>query len=204
MALALNKSSLKHQRDQLKMFRRFLPSLDLKRQQLLSALKEARGETAAVEREIEELSGSLERLVPLLGSSTLAGRNLASLVRVREVRIEEENLAGVRVPVARNVDVETAEYSTLATPFWVDSLVENLQKMATLRVRLEVQRLRLAELEVASRRITQRVNLFEKVLIPGAEKNIQRIRVFLSDEERAAVVRSKIAKGKQKRYSPSE
>ncbi len=199
MALALNKSSLKQQRDQLKMYRRFLPSLDLKRQQLLAALKDARSKLEAAQAEVERLAESLESLYPLLGSSTIASLDLPELVRVRAVRIEEENVVGARLPVARRVEVEAAPYSTLATPFWVDHLVESLRRMAELRVLVEVHRLRVERLDAASRRITQRVNLFEKVLIPGAERNIKRIQVFLSDEERAAVVRSKIAKQKQRR-----
>jgi V/A-type H+-transporting ATPase subunit D len=199
MALALNKSSLKLQRDQLGMYKRYLPSLDLKRQQLFSALKLARTELEAARTEADELAKSLEGLYPLLGSSLAARLDLASLVRVRAVEIEEENVVGARLPVARQVSIETAPYSTLATPFWVDPLVRSLRRMAELRVLVEVSRVRVERLETASRRITQRVNLFEKVLIPGAEKNIKRIRIFVSDEERAAVVRSKIAKRKPKR-----
>jgi V/A-type H+-transporting ATPase subunit D len=199
MALALNKSSLKLQRDQLGMYKRYLPSLDLKRQQLFSSLKLARTELEAARVEADELAKSLEGLYPLLGSSLAARLDLASLVRVRAVEIEEENVVGARLPVARQVSIETAPYSTLATPFWVDPLVRSLRRMAELRVLVEVSRVRVERLETASRRITQRVNLFEKVLIPGAEKNIKRIRIFVSDEERAAVVRSKIAKRKPKR-----
>ena len=88
------------------------------------------------------------------------------------------------------------EYSTLVTPFWVDLLVENLEKLAELRVHLQIRQERVIRLDYAARKITQRVNLFEKVLIPRAEENIRRIVIFLSDQERAAVVRSKIAKGK--------
>ena len=199
MALALNKSSLKQQRDQLATYRRFLPSLDLKRQQLLAALKEARSGLEAAQAEVERLAESLESLYPLLGGSTIASLDLSKLIRVCAVRVEEENVVGVQLPAARQVECETASYSTLATPFWVDYLVENLRRMAELRVLVEVQRARVERLDAASRRITQRVNLFEKVLIPEAAKNIKRIQVFLSDEERAAVVRSKIAKQKPRR-----
>jgi V/A-type H+-transporting ATPase subunit D len=197
MALALNKSSLKQQRDQLKMFRRFLPSLDLKRQQLLQALKAARDELAEVMGQIEKLSGQLEELYPLLGSSTIATRDVSSLVWIRSLRIEEENVLGSRLPVAREVAFEVRDYSTLVTPFWVDALVANLEELAELRVHQQVREERVRLLDYAVRKITQRVNLFEKVLIPRAEENIRRIVIFLSDEERAAVVRSKIAKGKQ-------
>jgi len=197
MALALNKSSLKQQRDQLKMFRRFLPSLDLKRQQLLQALKAARDELAEVMGRIEQLSEHLEELFPLLGSSTIATRDVSSLIWVRSVKIEEENVLGSRLPVAREVAFEVRDYSTLVTPFWVDKLVADLEKLAELRVHQQVREQRVRLLDYAVRKITQRVNLFEKVLIPRAEENIRRIVIFLSDEERAAVVRSKIAKGKE-------
>jgi V/A-type H+-transporting ATPase subunit D len=196
MALALNKSALKQQRDQLKMFRRFLPSLDLKRQQLLAALKQARQDLAAVEREIEASHEQLADLLPLLGSSTIATQNLASLVSIRNVRIEEENVLGTQLPVAREVEFDVADYSTLVTPFWVDLLVEKVEQLAVLRVHLQIRRQRVERLDYAARKITQRVNLFEKVLIPRAVDNIRRIVIFLSDQERAAVVRSKIAKSK--------
>jgi V/A-type H+-transporting ATPase subunit D len=196
MALALNKSSLKQQRDQLGLFRKFLPSLDLKRQQLLSALKEARAGLEQVEAEMRQFDGLLESLYPLLGSATLATRDLSQLVRIKAAKIETENLAGVHLPTLRELEFEATQYSTLATPFWVDSLIEALRKMAELRVRHAVQRRRVERLEAAGRRVTQRVNLFDKVLIPQAKQNIKRIQIFLADQERSAVVRSKIAKTK--------
>jgi V/A-type H+-transporting ATPase subunit D len=199
MALALNKSSLKQQRDQLKMFRRFLPSLDLKRQQLLAALKKARNELAETEAQIETLRSRIAELYPLLGSSTMRRVDLSSLVRVASVRIEEENVLGTRLPVAREVDFEVTDYSTLVTPFWVDLLVEELEELAELRVHQQIRQERVKQLDYAARRITQRVNLFEKVLIPRAVESIRRIVIFLSDQERAAVVRSKIAKEKNAR-----
>ncbi|MEZ6150342.1 MAG: V-type ATP synthase subunit D [Pirellulaceae bacterium] len=90
----------------------------------------------------------------------------------------------------------------LAKPFWVDFVVELLQNVATLHARREIERKRMSRLSNAVRRITQRVNLFEKVLIPQAENDIQRIKIHLADTERAAVVRSKIAKAKQSRDKP--
>jgi len=133
----------------------------------------------------------------LLGSSTVATRNLASLVCVRKVPLSEENVLGTRLPIIRGeLDFDVADYSRLVTPFWVDFLVADLEKLSELRVHLQVRRERVERLDYAARRITQRVNLFEKVLIPKAQENIRRIVIFLSDQERAAVVRSKIAKNK--------
>lgn len=197
MALALNKTTLKQQRDQAKTFKQFLPSLDLKRQQLLVALKHARNAHATVDAEIRSLAQELQSLYPLLGSTTIPNVNLSQLIRVRSVRIELENMVGTKLPVIREIDFQVLEYSTLATPFWLDHLIDALQRMLRLRLEHQVSLRRVELLEQAARRITQRVNLFEKVLIPRAQDNIRRISIFLSDQERAAVVRSKISKGKQ-------
>ena len=191
--LAINKSSLKHRRDQLGLFQRFLPSLDLKRQQLLTEQKKAQKELAKAEQEIEELTRSLTGLMEPLGAYQM---DLSGLVSIDSVVIEEENIVGARLPVAREVKFKTAAYSTLAKPFWVDFLVEYMQQMATLRVHVQVHRERVKRLNLQVRRITQRVNLFEKVLIPRAQVNIKRIRIGLGEDERSAVIRSKIAKKK--------
>ena len=196
MALALTKTALKQQRDHLAMYQRFLPSLDLKRQQLIADYQRARGFLASTQREIDELMTSQEGLFRLLGASE---QDLTRLVSVESVETDEENLLGVRLPRLGEVRFHVTEYSMLAKPFWVDFLVELLQTMATLRIRRDVEQERVRRLNEAVRRVTQRVNLFEKVLIPQAEKDIQRIRIYLADAERAAVVRSKIAKAKQQR-----
>ncbi len=196
MKLALNKTTLKQTRDELKTYKKFLPSLDLKRQQLLAALKVARAELAESETVYSELEALVSKTYPLLGSSTMRTRNLGSLIRVEEVVIVEENLVGTRLPVAKAVRFALAEYSRMVMPFWVDLLIDNLKTIAEQRILLQVRRQRVKLLDHAARKITQRVNLFEKVLIPQSEASIRKIVIFLSDQERAAVVRSKIAKNK--------
>lgn len=194
MALALNKTALKQQRDQLAMYQRFLPSLDLKRQQLIADYQRSKSILAATEREIDELYAAQNGLFSLLGSSE---QDLAGLVSVEAVIVNEENVLGVRLPLLGQISFSMTEYSMVAKPFWVDFLVELLQTMAKLHLRREIEKTRMTRLNDAVRRITQRVNLFEKVLIPQAEKKIHRIKIYLADTERAAVVRSKIAKAKQ-------
>ena len=193
-SLALNKSSLKTERDRLKTFQRFLPSLDLKRQQLMVEFKSAQRVLSATRREMEEQIALLEGLLALLGSTTM---DLSGYVKVRAVELAKANVVGVRLPVLRGVEFSVEEYSTLAKPYWVDALVEYLQKVSTLRIREQVDRERVDRMDEAVRKITQRVNLFEKVLIPTAQKNIHRICIYLGDAERAAVVRSKIVKAKR-------
>ena len=191
--LSISKSSLKKQRDQLRLFERFLPSLDLKRQQLLTEYKRAQERAAQIDREVERSTRELSGLMEPLGAANF---DLSGLVSLESAVIDEENVMGARLPVLGDVKFRTAEYSTLAKPFWVDLLVENLERMARLRLESQVAQERLRRLHAAVRRITQRVNLFEKVLIPRAKKSIKRIQIGLAETERSAVVRSKIAKRK--------
>jgi V/A-type H+-transporting ATPase subunit D len=191
---AINKSSLAHPRRQLRLFQRFLPSLDLKRQQLLTERKEARRQLADAEQKIATLTRSLTGLMEPLGAYEI---DLHGLVTIDSVVIEEENIVGARLPVAREVKFKTGTYAMLGKPFWVDFLVEFLQRSCILRVHLQVHRERTARLNQQVRKIAQRVNLFEKVLIPKAQENIKRIQIGLAEQERSAVVRSKIAKKKR-------
>jgi V/A-type H+-transporting ATPase subunit D len=192
--IALSKSSLQQQRDNLRLFERFLPSLELKRQQLTAEYKKAMQVLAEAEQGADHASRSLAALLPILGSSSM---KLSGLVRIRRVDVAEEDVLGLRLPTLRAVEFDAADYSLLATPFWVDDLVTCLKEVATYRLRLQVYRERVARMQGAVRRITQRVNLFEKVLIPNAKRNIAHIQIVLSDVERAAVVTSKIAKAKR-------
>lgn len=191
--LALNKSVLKRERERLARFRRFLPSLDLKRKQLVAEFNRARRALAEQTQEMDRFLEDKGSLMALLGGS---GMDLSGLVQARAVKIKDQNILGVNVPAVEGVDFQVAEFSTLARPFWVDFLVEAVKGMALLRIQRQVAEERVRRLQRAVRRITQRVNLFEKVLIPSAQRNIQRISVFLADADRAAVVRSKIAKAR--------
>jgi V/A-type H+-transporting ATPase subunit D len=196
MTLPLNKTTLKKQRDQAKLYRRFLPSLELKRQQLQAAWRTSKTELAENQAEVRRVSAELQTLYPLIGGSTIDIAEMARWVRVAAIELETENIVGTAVPKLRELRMEVDDYSRLVMPFWVDSLVVALKQMVQLRVRVDVAQKRTKVLEEALRRVTQRVNLFDKVLIPKAEENIRRIVIFLSDQERAAVVRSKIAKSR--------
>jgi len=192
--LSLSKSSLSKQSRQLKTYERFLPSLDLKRKQLMAERSKARAHLRDTEESIETLRRRVGEALPMLANHEV---ELDALVRIREVRLGRENLVGTRLPVLEGVEVEVREYGLLAKPHWVDRVAMELTRMLELQMALRVGRRRLELLEIAVRKVTQRVNLFEKVLIPQTRENIRRIRIALSDAERAAVVRAKIAKGKR-------
>jgi V/A-type H+/Na+-transporting ATPase subunit D len=198
--LALSKTSLQQQHDKLRLFERFLPSLELKRQQLTAEHKKAVQVLAQAEQGADQASHSLTGLLPILGSSPM---KLSGLVRIRRIDVAEEDVLGLRLPTLRAVEFDVADYSLLATPFWIDALVTCLKDVIAYRIRLQVYRQRVTRMHAAVRHVSQRVNLFEKILIPNADKNIARIQIFLSDVERAAVVTSKIAKAKQARERAS-
>ena len=104
---------------------------------------------------------------------------------------------GTRLPKLNKVDIQVRDYALLGRPHWVDRLVEFLKTAVELRLQLQVAERRRALLAQAARTITQRVNLFDKVLIPRTQADIKKIQIYLSDAERAAVVNSKIAKRKK-------
>jgi V/A-type H+-transporting ATPase subunit D len=192
--LRLSKNSLQQQQQQLKLYQRLLPSLDLKRRQLTVEAQRARAEYQAALSAAETLEARIGQELPMLADASL---DLVGLVEMKGYRVGEQNVVGTRLPVLEHVEFVVAEYSRLATPPWVDILVRRLKDAAEARVRARVLGQRVQILAQVVRRITQRVNLFEKILIPTARKNIQRIRIYLGDAERAAVVTSKLAKVKQ-------
>ena len=196
--LALSKSGLQKQREDMRLYERVLPSLDLKRMQLSAELKRARQQLAEAEAEVEKLNKRVAEQLPMLANREI---DVSGLVQVESFRIEEENLVGVKLPKLVEVKCHVAEYSMLAKPHWVDMLVEQLKQMVEQKTRVQVAAERVRLLEQAERRVTQRVNLFDKILIPIAKKNIQKIQIYLADAERAAVVRSKITKRKRKQIS---
>lgn len=194
--LALSKSSLTHEQHKLKTFRRFLPSLDMKRKQLMAQRAAARHALERTREAMAQLRARVAKGLPMLSNREV---DLAGLVTLDDVRIGRENQMGTHLPKLDEIRVRVAPYGRLAKPHWVDGVVDELKAMLELRVRETVELRRLALLEEALATVTQRVNLFEKVLIPRTRGNIRRIGIYLADQERAAVVRAKIAKGKRRK-----
>ena len=199
--LSLSKSGLQKQREDMRLYERVLPSLDLKRMQLSGELKRARQQLAEAEAEVQKLNHRVAEQLPMLANLEI---DVSGLVQVESFRIEEENLVGVKLPKLVEVKCHIAEYSMLAKPHWVDMLVEQLKQMVEQKTRVQVAAERVRLLEQAERRVTQRVNLFDKILIPTAKKNIQKIQIYLADVERAAVVRSKLTKKMRQQQAAAE
>ncbi len=189
----LSKQALAKERDHLKLYQRLLPSLDLKRRQLSVEHDKARDAVDAANSRAAEFERLVAGELRMVADREIDVRGLVS---VREVKVGVDNVVGVKVPKLDAVDFEVATYSLLAKPSWVDVLVEKLKEAIELRIEVGIAEQRVAALKHAVRRTTQRVNLFDRMLIPEAKANIKRIQIFLGDLERDAVVRSKLAKGK--------
>jgi V/A-type H+-transporting ATPase subunit D len=200
--LKLSKASLQQELVKLKLYEKLLPSLELKRRQLTIELDKARKEYAATRAEVERLEARVGAELPMLANTEI---ELKGLVKMTALDLGQENVVGVRLPVLKDVECQVAEYSPLAKPAWVDALAERLADVAEARTRIQVAAERVRILGRAERRITQRVNLFEKILIPRTRKHIERIQIWLGDVGRAAVVQAKLAKARQVRdWDPAE
>ena len=197
--IKLTKTELKAQNDALKRFQRFLPMLQLKKQQLqaeIAGIVAKEEDVARREREARDTLGSW------VGLFATCADELEGLVKVKEVKAGTANIAGVTIPVFEGVETEVGEIDAWATPAWFDDAVDAVTGIISLhcehRVLEEQRRLITDELTTTS----QRVNLFEKVKIPSCKENIRVIKIAIGDEQTAAVTRGKIAKSRVPDASP--
>lgn len=191
--LRLSKAALARERQALKLYQRLLPSLDLKRRQLTVESEKSRAALREAKARVEQCERDFGQKLPMVANPNI---ELGGLVKLREVETAIENVVGVKLPVLKKVDYDVAEYSFIGTPAWVDELITRMQELMELRLQVGISEQRVAALEYAVRRVTQRVNLFDRILIPNAKRHIKKIQVFLGDLERDAVIRSKLAKSK--------
>lgn len=193
--IKFTKTELKKQQDEKKQFERFLPTLQLKKQQLQLEVRHSMDALEENARELAAFEEKLSAFVELFGPERDA-EFVCSLVVIGKVRRGELNIAGIGVPTFEGIDFETAEIDLMATDWYVDDAVEALKKALELREARKVLEERCELLNAELRSTSQRVNLFEKVKIPECKENIRRIGIMLGDANTSAVARSKIAKKK--------
>ena len=198
MAVKLTKNELKVQKDRLKQFQRYLPTLQLKKQQLQSVVTQVTAQLEQVARERQAAVAGLDDWVAVFAEndSFPAEKRLETLVRPRHVVCGEQNIAGVVVPVFQELSFEDIQYDVADYPLWVDTAAVRLREIARLDALEKTLRRQVELLEQELRSTAQRVNLFEKVKIPEAKENIRVIGIYLGDQQTSAVVRGKIAKKK--------
>ncbi len=191
--IKLTKNELKVQKDALKMYRRYLPTLTLKKQQLQAEIRGIEAKAAAVRKEKAALERDFRSWIAVFSEKDAFPENV---VTVRNIRKGFENIVGVTIPTYEGADFSRGDYDLYETPLWVDIAADNMEKAIALELEAEVleEQVRLLEKELLA--TSQRVNLFEKVKIPETQENIRKISIYLADQQVNAVVRSKISKRK--------
>jgi V/A-type H+-transporting ATPase subunit D len=189
--IKLTKNELKKQKDSLKMFQRYLPTLMLKKQQL-------QGEIRLTELRLKELRAQKDRLdesfktwIAVFGEKNVFTKDI---LKITKLKTGLGNIAGVAIPIFEGAEFKTAPYDLFETSLWLDAAVEKMELALLLDLEAEVVEEQRKRLDHELRVTTQRVNLFEKVKIPETKGSIKKIQVYLGDQQTSAVVRGKIAK----------
>jgi len=186
------KSELKNQRDDLRRYERFLPTLELKKLQLQIEVRKLNAALEASRAEESGLRAELDSWIRIFAEPF----DLGAMLRLKEVRRLSGNIAGVAIPIFQKAVFERVPLDLFQTPPWLDDGLAVLERLGSLKAAQAIMETQERLLSEELRTTNQRVNLFEKVKIPECTDNIRVIRIFLGDEQTAAVARAKLAKGK--------
>ena len=191
--IKLTKNELKVQKDALKMYRRYLPTLTLKKQQLQAEIRTIEAKAKVIRKEKHDLEQGFEDWISVFSEKDAFPEGM---ITVSHIRKGWGNIAGVEIPIFEGADFSRSSYDLYRTPLWVDIAANHMEKAILLDLEAEVldEQVRLLETELLA--TSQRVNLFEKVKIPETEENIKKISIYMADQQVSAVVRSKISKRK--------
>jgi V/A-type H+-transporting ATPase subunit D len=189
----LTKNELKKQRNALKLYSRYLPTLQLKKQQLQTVLKKV---SEKLEGKSNHLKNRMNQVTDWVSVVSEQGHNLDNFIKIQKIDISTISIAGVEVPVYNSINYQEVTYDLFTTPLWMDTAVKTAQELKALVIETDILRKQVHLLSEELLITAQRVNLFEKVKIPQAKEIIRRIQVYNADQQTAAVVRGKISKKK--------
>jgi V/A-type H+-transporting ATPase subunit D len=193
-ALKLTKNELRDQQKKLVLFQRYLPTLQLKKARLQLEVNKATIEIVALKGEFLSSQETVTEFSPLLLNKSEA--DVLQYAEISYVKKHYENVAGVEIPIYEQIIFHDADYFLFDTPVWTDSATTLVRDLVISREKLSIGQEKKRALEKELREVSIRVNLFEKILIPRSQDNIKRIRVFLGDQQLAAVSQAKVAKAK--------
>jgi V/A-type H+-transporting ATPase subunit D len=188
----LTKNELKRQKDNLRRFTRYLPTLELKKKQLLVEIAKIQTEIERVESDMEKTDRQVAAWADVFAEDVA----LDEMISVSEIKTSHGNIAGIEIPIFEDVVFEESEVDLFKTPVWVDSGLEAVREQMKRRAFLQVAKKQQEIIREELRITIQRIKLFEEVKIPEARENIRVIQIFLADQQTAEVVRGKIAKAK--------
>ena len=186
-----NKTSLGELGKQLKMRQTALPTIKSKESALRSEVKRAKDSATEYRERLDALIAEYDYMVALWGEFD------TTLLRVADVELSQQKIAGVRTPLLEDVRFEEKEYDLFSSPVWYADGIDLLKRLAKLGIEYEVYNRKMELLDYARRKTTQKVNLYEKVQIPGYEDAIRKIKRFMEDEENLSKSAQKIVKTKQ-------
>lgn len=186
-----NKTSLQGLEKNLKMRVRALPTIKNKESALRMEVKKAKDDIIRLEQEVEQRIAAYDQMLALWGEFD------TSLLTVEDVKMSVKKIAGVRIPLLDEVIYKTKPFSLFNAPKWYADGLSQLKELAQVGIEREFSAEKLNLLEYARKKTTQKVNLFEKVQIPGYEDAIRKIKRFMEDEENLSKASQKIVKGKR-------
>lgn len=192
--IKLTKTELRSQQGRLQQLLKYLPTLQLKKALLQAEVAEVRQEIAALQNERVPIQQKVDVSAPLL--SQHLSYDISRFTRVQEVKKRVENIAGTDVPIFETCTFAPLTYDLFDTPIWFEGVISELRHLVESSAKIAVARERLRAIEHELREVSIRVNLFEKILIPRAQRNIKKIKIFLGDQSLAAVAQAKVAKAK--------
>jgi V/A-type H+-transporting ATPase subunit D len=195
--IKFSKGELKRQREALKQYQRYLPTLQLKKQQLQM---EILMQHALQEERMSMLEAKMRAAQVWAGLLADPGQDINKLTVTKGVVRTTKNISGVDIPVFEGVEFVSAEYDLFLTSLWVDAAIEAIKQIISLKQEVKTIEEGIDILKHELLITTQRVNLFEKVKIPDAQEAIRRIKIYIGDQMANAVGRSKIAKRKIEEY----
>lgn len=193
-----NKTSLQQLEKQLKVRERSLPTIKSKESALRIEVKRTKDEVRSLELQLEEEIRSYENMVALWNEFN------PSLIKVKDVTLSTRKIAGVLVPVLNDIEFEIGTYSLFNSPSWYADGIELLKVLARTGIEAEFSGMKLELLEHARKKTTQKVNLFEKVQIPGYQDALRKIKRFMEDEENLSKSSQKIMKSHQEKRKEAE
>ena len=194
IAFQYNKTSLQGIEKQLKIRERTLPTIKSKESALRYEVKRTKDEMIALEEKLEQDFHNYEAM------SALWNEFNPQLIAVKQVALSSRKIAGVIVPVLDGITFDVKTFSLFNNPPWFFDGIHVLRTLASTGIEVEFTGLKLSMLERARRKTTQKLNLFEKVQIPGYKDAIRKIKRYMEDEESLSKSSQKIMKSKQASY----
>jgi V/A-type H+-transporting ATPase subunit D len=189
--IKLTKNELKNQREALKRYTRYLPTLELKKIQLVNEIRMITQQIEKIQDEIRRFEQEVFQWVAVFGEDI----DISSFFSL-EVIITTGNIAGIDIEIFENAIFTDEEYDLFMTPLWIDRGIAACKERITQEIRIRILKQQIEVLRQELRITIQRINLFEKVKIPETRENIRIIRIYLGDMMTAEVVRGKISKSK--------